>query len=284
MLVGLILIVQKLKEKMNNKISVIMGIYNCEKTLPEAIDSIINQTYENWELIMCDDCSADNTYEIARKYKEQYPNKIILIKNETNSKLAYSLNQCLKKATGYYVARMDGDDISLPNRFEKQVEYLNSHPNIQLVGTNMQLFNDSGYLGIEKRPEHTDKWTLHKIIPFNHATIMTYKNVYDDLDGYTVCERTVRGQDYDLWFRFFHKGYMGDNIQEPLYLVREDINAVKRRSFKVRWSTFETTKFGYKLLGYPKIWLFKEFLLTFVKSITPYKIQYLYKKTKKIEA
>ena len=68
------------------KISIIMGIYNCSETLPEAIDSIVAQTYENWELIMCDDCSTDDTYKIAEEYKNKYPKKIKLVRNEKNSR------------------------------------------------------------------------------------------------------------------------------------------------------------------------------------------------------
>ena len=106
---------------MEEKVSIIMGIYNCQDTLPEAIDSILEQTYTNWELILCDDCSTDNTYSIAEQYKNKYPEKIILIRNSENKKLAFTLNHCLEYATGEYVARMDGDDISAPNRFEKQL-------------------------------------------------------------------------------------------------------------------------------------------------------------------
>lgn len=246
-----------------------MGIYNCEKTLSQAIDSIIAQTYTNWEMIICDDCSTDDSAIIAEQYQQQFPNKIVLVRNDRNSGLAYSLNHCLEEASGYYVARMDGDDISAPDRFRKQVDYLKSHLEIQLVGTQMQLFNEDGYLGIEKRPEHTDKWTLHTIIPFNHATILTYKYVYDKLKGYTVAKRTMRGQDYDLWFRFFKEGFTGDNIQEPLYYVREDMNAIKRRTIKVRWRTFQTTVYGYKLLDYPRRWLVKAFFVTLAKSLAP---------------
>ena len=120
---------------MNNtseKISIIMGIYNCEKTLPEAIESILAQTYTNWELIMCDDCSTDNTYSIAKKYQEKYTDKIILVRNNENCRLAYSLNHCLKYASGKYIARMDGDDISLPHRFERQIEFLEKNPNAKI--------------------------------------------------------------------------------------------------------------------------------------------------------
>ena len=259
-----------------------MGIYNCGDTLSAAIDSILAQTYTDWELIMCDDASTDNTYEVAKTYQEKYPDKIILIQNEKNSYLAYSLNHCLKYATGYYVARMDGDDISTPDRFEKEINYLKSHPDIQLVGSAMQWFDDvNGPNRILYKPEHTDKWTLHKEIPFHHATIMTYKQVYDSLGGYTVSERTRRCEDYDLWFRFYAKGYNGDNLQEVLYLVREDENAVKRRSAKVYWNGYKTARIGYKMLGYPKRWLTKKFILTSVKVLTPHKLQTAYVNKKK---
>lgn len=228
---------------------------------------------------MCDDCSTDNTYEIAKTYQEKYPDKIKLIRNYKNMHLAYSLNRCLKYATGKYIARMDGDDISMPDRFEKQITYLHFHSDIQLVGTAMQLFNNKdGNIRIIYKPEHTDKWTLHEQMPFHHPTIMTYKSVYKTLGGYTVAERTNRGQDYDLWYRFFAKGFTGDNIHEPLYLFREDLNAIKRRSFKVRMLAFQTTIIGHKMLGYPKVWLIKEFYVSFLKGITPYRIQYLYRK------
>ena len=112
----------------SGKISVIMAIYNCSLYLSEAIDSILNQTYKNWELILSDDASTNNTYQVAQEYKSRYLDKIILIQNEKNSKLSYSLNQCLKYANGEYVARMNGDDIYSSERFENQVTYLKAHP------------------------------------------------------------------------------------------------------------------------------------------------------------
>lgn len=252
------------------KISIIMGIYNCSKTLPEAIDSILAQTYENWELIMCDDCSTDDTYKIAEEYKNKYPEKMILVRNEKNSRLAFSLNHCLKYATGEYVARMDGDDISVPERFEKQVEFLKENPEIHLVGTSMQRFNEEGKHDIVFPPEKIDKFIMRDRIPFNHATILTYKYVYDALEGYTVAERTKRAQDHDLWFRFFHKGFVGANMMEPLYLVREDENAIRRRTAKVRINAYKTTRMGYKLLGYPKHWIIKPTITLIIKCLTPY--------------
>ena len=255
-----------------------MGIYNCASTLPAAIESILAQTYENWELIMCDDCSTDDTYKVAEEYKNKYPEKIILVRNEENSKLAFSLNHCLKHATGEYVARMDGDDISLPERFEKQIEFLNNNPDIQLVGTSMQRFNEDGKHNIVYPPKNVDRYTLRNHVPFCHATIMTYKYVYDELGGYTVAERTVRGQDCDLWYRFFYKGFMGTNIMDPLYLVREDKNAVRRRTAKRRWYAYQTELKGHRLLNYPIWWTIKLTLRVIIKSLTPFFVYDMYKK------
>ena len=262
----------------NTTISVIMAVYNCENTIREAIDSILMQTYDNWKFIICNDCSTDQTQSILEEYRDRFPDKFVILKNEKNMHLAYSLNQCLKYATGRYVARMDGDDRSAPDRFEIQVAFLQEHPEYDLVGTSMRRFNEDGLADTVDKPEFVDKYTMRTVVPFNHATIMTYPTVYEALGGYTVSERTNRAQDYDLWFRFFHAGFSGYNIQEPLYFVREDMNAIKRRTFKVRWNAYKTTRIGFRLLGFPRRWLIKPLLTVFLKSIVPYKAVYFYRK------
>ena len=255
-----------------------MGIYNCAETLPDAISSIINQTYTNWQLIMCDDCSTDGTYSVAESYVKQYPDKMVLVKNEQNMRLAYSLNHCLLYADGELVARMDGDDLCAPDRFEKQVRFLDEHPDIQLVGTAMQRFDKDGYHDIVYGVEHPDRFSLRRHTPFCHATIMTYKYVYDKLQGYTVAERTKRGQDYDLWFRFYAEGFSGENLKDPLYYVREDKNAVRRRTAKVRINSYKTTRIGFRLLGYPKWWIIEPTVTLIVKCLTPYFVIDIYRK------
>src|SRR5699024_1005289 len=147
-----------MKEKniiMNQKprISVIMGIYNCERTLPEAIESILNQTFTDWELIMCDDGSTDNTYQIALKYANQYPAKIVLIQNKCNCGLNYTLNRCLDVATGEMIARMDGDDICSSKRFEVEITELDREPEITIVSTDMGYFDESGVWGSCSKPD-----------------------------------------------------------------------------------------------------------------------------------
>lgn len=259
------------------KISIIMSVYNCEDTLEQAIDSIVEQTYTNWEFIICNDCSKDHTQEILDRYFEKYPQKFILLRNDENKRLAFSLNRCLEYATGEYIARMDGDDYCASDRFEKQIDFLKKNPKVDLVGTAMRRFNQEGMADIVFKPQFVDKNTMKSGIPFNHATILTYRRVYEKLNGYTVAERTMRAQDYDLWFRFFFEGFSGRNLQEALYFVREDMNAICRRTFKVRWNAFKTTRIGYKLLGFSKLLLLKAFLIMILKSLIPYRLMAWYR-------
>ena len=250
-----------------------MGIYNCEQTLPQAIDSILEQTYTNWELIMCDDGSTDNTYAVAKQYADQYPQKIILLRNEKNMKLSYTLNRCLEAATGELIARMDGDDISHRDRLQIQVNYLSKRLDVDLVGTAMQRFDENGFHSVMHPVPAPDQWTLRHRTPFFHATIMTYKRIYDALDGYTVAERAIRTEDRDLWFRFYKAGFYGKNIDEVLYYVRENRETILRRSAKSRFQSLQTTTWGFQLLGFPKWWIAEEALLLCVKSIIPYRIK-----------
>lgn len=233
-------------------ISVIMATYNCENTLKQSIDSILAQTYTDWKFIICDDCSTDNTYGVLREYQDRYPDKFLIIKNDVNSKLPYSLNHCLKYADGEFCARMDGDDYVAPDRFEKQVAFLREHPEIQLVGCALQTFDEEKGLGrIIYCKEHPEKLNLLDTPCFPHAAIMTYTQVYRDVGGYTVSPRTVRSQDYDLWFRFFAKGFRGANLQEPLYFMREDENAFLRRKPRLYLWLVVTKWKGYRLLKFP---------------------------------
>lgn len=238
-----------------HKISVIMGIYNSEKTLSEAIDSILNQTYDNWQLIMCDDGSTDATFSLAESYRQRYPDRILLLKNDINRKLAFTLNRCLSYADGYYIARMDADDYCSSERFEKQVEFLDNNPDVDLCGTAAWLVPIRGEI---KRmlvpPTEPDRYSLHYTVPFIHPSIMARRDVYDALGGYTDTPRTVRCEDCDFWYRFFAAGFKGYNLNEPLFYHREDKAAIMRRTAKGRWNSFRTDIFGYRLLGYPWYW------------------------------
>lgn len=251
------------------KVSVIMGIYNCESTLRDSIESIINQTYTNWELIMCDDGSKDNTYEIAKEYEKKYSKQIKVLKNEKNMRLAATLNKCLNHVSGDYVARMDADDIAMPERFEKQVKFLDDYSEYQVVGSQEIVFDENGEKGIRPRVEEPKKTCLIKYVPFAHPTIMMRREAYEELEGYTVSKEITRCEDVDLWFRFFSKGYRGYNLQIPLLKYRESIYDFKKRKFKYSIDTARICYRGYKLLGYPKnyyIFLLKPILASIVPN------------------
>lgn len=257
-------------KKANSKVSVIMGIYNCEKTLGESIESIINQTYTNWELIMCDDGSIDNTYSIAKEYEKKYPEKIKVLRNHQNMKLAFTLNNCLKASTGKYIARMDADDISLPERLEKQVEFLDKNTQYQVVGSQIIVFDESGSKGIRKIEETPKKTCLTTHVPFYHPTIMMRKETYDQLGGYRVSEEITRCEDVDLWFRFFSEGFNGYNMQMALLKYRESAKDFKKRKLKYTLDTVRVCYRGYKLLEYKKssyIYLLKPIIATIVPNI-----------------
>lgn len=219
---------------MEIRISILMGIYNCEATLAEAIDSIINQTYSGWKLIMCDDGSNDRTYEIAESYREKYPDKIILVKNEINKGLNFTLNHCLKYADTEYVARMDGDDISLPTRLEKEVAFLDQNPEYAIVSTNMIYFDKNGEWGKSNMLECPQRKDLVRSTPFCHAPCMVRREAYIRVKGYSVDKKLLRAEDYHLWFKMYTEGYKGYNLQEPLYKMRDDRNATQRRKYKYR--------------------------------------------------
>lgn len=224
---------------MKYRITVLMAIYNCEETLVEAIDSLLNQTYQNFKLILCDDASTDNTYNIAKHYAEKYSN-IFLIRNKENLKLAASLNRCLEYADTEYVARMDGDDISLPTRFEKQIDFLDNNKSYAIVSSPMVYFDETGDWGRGKNNPTPSIQDFKKGTPHPHAPSMIRTDVIKEVDGYTDTKRTVRVEDYYLWYKIYKAGYNGYNLEEPLYKMRDDRDAMGRRTFMVRYNGFVT--------------------------------------------
>ena len=133
------------------KVSVIMGVYNCENTLDDAINCILKQSFSDWEMIICDDGSSDRTFEIALKY---VCNKIKLLRNEKNRGLNYTLNKCLAYSSGEYIARMDGDDLCSEDRFLKEVNELDHHKEIAIVSCNMEYFDEDGVWGMCRKKEY----------------------------------------------------------------------------------------------------------------------------------
>lgn len=257
------------------KVSVIMAVYNGEKTLKKSIDSILEQTYKNIEIIICNDASTDSTRDILADYYIKNPNKFVIIENTSNMKLPYSLNRCIDASSGDYIARMDADDTCSPDRFELQVNILNSNIDISVVGTNIITTDEYGEMKELKSVEYPEADILRTRVPFYHATIMMRRFIYLQLNGYTVSKRTERGQDVDLWFRFFDKGFKGINIPIPLYFVTQSYDDVKRRKFKYSFYVFLTLIKGYKLLKYP-MWSYIFTLKPIMVGLLPKKVVHFY--------
>lgn len=212
------------------RITVIMGIYNCAPTLAEALDSLLAQSYQGFKVIMCDDGSTDNTLEVAQSYVDRYPDKFTLIRNERNLKLAATLNHCLEYVDTEYVARMDGDDLSMPTRFEKEIKFLDNNPEYAVVSCPMIYFDHNGDFKIGTAIEKPVAESFRRSTPFCHAPCMVRADVYRRVGGYTVARKTERMEDYYLWYKIYKQGFKGYNLQEPLYKMRDDRNARARRS------------------------------------------------------
>lgn len=215
-------------------VSVIMGIYNCEETLHDALQCIAKQTYTNWEVIMCDDGSEDDTRGIADAFAEEYPGRVTVLHNDENMGLNYTLNRCLAAASGSLIARMDGDDLCSTVRFEVELSALARYPEISFVSTDMVFFDNTGVWGRSRsRAFPTKKDFLHAT-PFCHAPCMVRREAYEAVGGYSVDKRLIRVEDYHLWVKMYENGLQGMNIQEPLYQMRDDRDALIRKKFRYR--------------------------------------------------
>ncbi len=206
----------------NPKVTVLMSIYNGEKYLHQAINSILNQTFKDFEFLIINDGSTDGTAEILQSYNDF---RIRIINNEKNIGLTKSLNKGLKLAKGDYIARMDADDISLPERFERQVEFLNKNKKMGLVGTFWYTIDENGQEIDISKPTNS----IYAVHFMCHGTSMIRKRCLDKIGFYR--EVFEFAQDYDLWLRIADK-YEIKNIKEPLYKlrIRDDSISLKKKT------------------------------------------------------
>ena len=203
-------------------VSVVMAVFNEVKKIAAAIDSIIDQSFTDWELIVIDDGSLDSTAEVIQRYIKEEP-RIRLIENKKNLGLAASLNRGVAAAQGCFIARMDGDDVCYPERLQKQVEYLQLHPNIAVVGANARMVSTDGrQIGMTNMPVSPDeiKRLIIKLNPLIHPLVMFRKSFFEDIGGYDSDLR--RKQDYDLWLRGVDS-YLYSNLKDVLldYTVKQ---------------------------------------------------------------
>ena len=206
-------------------ISVIMGVYNCpsERMLTRAVQSILDQTFRDFEFLICDDGSQNETYQWLEKLAAK-DERIVLLRNRRNMSLAYSLNRCIEHANGLYIARQDADDYSELTRFAKQIDYLNNHPSVSLVGSNCNLYRGNGEIyDTRKMPLCPTRLSFLYNSPYIHGTLMLRREVFDQVGIYKMCGFCGKYEDYDLLMRIYQHKLQGVNIQECLYTFNWDL-------------------------------------------------------------
>lgn len=210
-------------------VSVIMSVYNGEKYLVQAIDSILNQTYQNFEFIIIEDCSTDNSLDILEEYAKK-DSRIKIIKKEKNIGIKgfiENLNLGISIAVGKYIARMDQDDVSLPERFQKQVDFLENNPEITLVGAQLNLINEQNKITGEAIAALQHRDIVKRItsqIQLFHPVIMFRKD-----QNIQYREKFLYCEDYDLYLNLITQGKKLANLNEKLLNYRILANSISRK-------------------------------------------------------
>ncbi len=216
------------RSKLSPKISIILPVYNGEKYLEKAIDSIIYQSYKNWELIIINDGSTDKTEQIIYKYAN---NRIKYHKNKTNLGLIATLNKAIDLCTGEYIARMDADDISDNKRLKKQVDFLDNHPDVSLCGTNATLIDgDENKKGNIINFSSNDYLQINLLftVPFVHPSVMIRSSLLKELK---YREEYKHIEDFDLWCRI---------------AVKSKLHNLPQKLLKYRWHTANISIINYE--------------------------------------
>lgn len=239
------------------KISVIMGVfYRRPDTalLERSVRSILAQTYRDFEFLICDDGSTWEAMTLLKQFEKQ-DSRVRLVRGIEATDLSSKLNACLHLAQGTYIARMDDDDWSAPDRLEKQIQALESRPDIAFVGSNVLLCRDGENCGERRFPEYPQVEDFYMTQPYIHPSLMFRKEALDSVGGYSEDERQILCEDYDLLLRLYAKGLRGMNLQESLLTYSIPTAAKGNRKMRHRWNETVTRYARFRELGaLPKAW------------------------------
>lgn len=225
------------------EISVIMPVFNSEAYLKEAIDSILNQTFEDFEFIIINDGSSDNSLRIINNFEDE---RIVLI-NQKNKGIIASLNKGLETAKGEFIARMDSDDVSLPDRFEKQLKLMKSD-NIDICGGNFTTINSSGIsLKSYTTPRTHDFCTLSLLskVPFAHPSVIIRSDFLKKYNLKYGQSNIKKAEDLDLWIRIHEKGGKFSNVNETIFkyrIINNSLSSVNNSDI-IKETKYLTNKF-----------------------------------------
>lgn len=202
------------------KVSVIMSVKDAEAYVEEAVNSILNQSFRDFEFIIVDDGSRDGTVRLLKEL-EGKDNRIKIITNAENMGLTRSLNKAIASASGEYLARMDADDVSMPQRFEKQAYFLDDNTAVAVLGTSYYGIDDNGAVVSTISAPTKDEDIKKNLIsgnPFCHPSVMIRKSILDKVGSYK--EEFRHTEDYELWFRIAKSGARMANLEDFLFKRR----------------------------------------------------------------
>lgn len=236
-------------------VSVIMPVYNAEKYISFAIESVINQSYKNWELIIVDDCSTDKSWEIISRYQKKYPKKIITkkLRKNRNSGGDWAGNEAYYLSSGKYIARMDADDVMHPERLIKQVKFMEKNKNIAVLGTCAHIIDSKGEITGKKMQPAKNRDIYRQYIinhPMINPSVMFRRSLLlDKKELYKI--KYAHNNDLYSFLKMITNGRKFANLQEKLVYYRVHGNNDSLRNFKkCFWNTFKIRMIAIKELGY----------------------------------
>ena len=206
------------------EVSIIITAYNADKYISSSINSIINQTFKKWILIAVDDGSSDRTFEILNSFKSSLKNQLILIKNEKNLGINISLNKALEKVETPFFTRQDADDLSLPNRIEILVNSLKQNTKYQFVSSKMRSIDDKNLvfpINLTKYPKKSD---FIVSLPYCNAPTLFRSSILKKVRFNPSKIYKKRFEDYEFFFQCISNNFIGYNVNDITYLVRQDLN------------------------------------------------------------
>lgn len=245
----------------NPLVSVIMPVYNAVEYLSFAIDSILAQTYQNFELWIVDDASTDDSWSIAQSYQRKYPEKIHIVRLRENTNAAGNgaVNAILPRVRGSYIARMDADDVSHPDRLQRQVEYLNAHDDVIVVGSQARVINAHGEaVGKKLYPlDHDAIYRMYAIVhPIVHPSCMIRRSLLPHPNKLYALRYGVN-DDYYTFFSLHHYGKFA-NLPQLLLDYRIHGNNASLQNLKEKYATTSKIRLAARLeFGYrftPYVW------------------------------
>lgn len=258
---------KKIEKSTTSGVTVVMAFRNAERFIAESIESILNQSYQNFNLILIDDASTDNTKKIIQPYLSD--TRIKSIFNASQKGKSANLNMGINLSKDEYIAILDGDDVAMPDRLQKQVDYLNKHPEIDAVGSFFLIVDEFGTT-IDVRTKPTDPIFIRKSIlfynPIIQPSVMLRKSAVIDVGLYDAS--IVFAQDIDMWLRLVLSGHKITNIPEYLTKYRIHDQNTGRENRKValyglRLKLKNIRRFSLKLKLIEWIMIYGQFIIEY---------------------